>query len=114
MSDEKRYTERDLVLAQRVGYVTCRVEHGYLDKAARSVYERQAAQKYPLPTRTVPRVVMSEPDDLAWRCVCGQIEYRIGNKWRRADGEHSVAVTPERVALWADLLAHPTEEVEDV
>lgn len=83
-----------------------------------------AAEMYPLPRVTRPRVVADQcgprgPQE--FRFVDGVFQIRApGEAWQclnfgtvLVDSQiHGVGVTPERVALWADLIAHPTEEVE--
>lgn len=68
-----------------------------------------AEHLYPAPQR--PRVVGDPVDgDLVWRVHNGVLQYGYGAAW---NGLESFTVTPERVQLWADLLANPTEVVED-
>jgi len=122
MSAEQKYTERDLVLAKREAYVMCRSLHGYVDGFARTLYEKEAVSKYPLPKVTRPRVVKDPESDTNgfWMVKGGRVQwtcFRNGDgtidlNWRDARPE-LVAVTPARVALWYDLLDNPTEEVED-
>lgn len=135
MPDEKRYTERDLILAKREAFEegatrvwtafareTDACPHGWRGSNV------LAAEAYPLPKSTRPRV-MSDPNSLngrEWRCVGRQFETRVRESSRLAEWhlvdwseynrgafvEHPLAPTPERVAMWADLLANPTEEVD--
>lgn len=112
---EKKYTERDLVLAKREGFAA-----GFLD--ARPVLCRdmdqasgRAKDVYRLPkierTRTVKDPCMAH---VVWRADGYGMIW-----WARtaSDDEWSNAVTwpitADRVALWAALLASPTELVED-
>lgn len=96
--------------------------------------QQDAACKYPLPLVTRPRVVrdtVTYPDgstsEYEW-CVLsdGQLVRRLVHRgggpplawapaaeWRNLSDLHAFAPTPKRIAMWADLLAHPTETVED-
>lgn len=65
--------------------------------------------KYPLPTVTRPRVVKDE-FGTPWRVGAdGDLRHQSAGCW----GSAPVRVTMNRVTLWADLLANPTEEVGD-
>lgn len=83
-------------------------------------YDAEAAKRYPLPTVTRPRVVDDNPAHPCgeqWCVIDGTLRYRYapGRDWMRWSEfrNHSAAApTPGRVALWADLLANPTETVE--
>ena len=47
-----------------------------------------------------------------WRCHAGKLQSRYcGSEDWRTEGPCAVGITPDRVRLWADLLANPTEEV---
>lgn len=64
----------------------------------------EARRRYPI-TKRVPRVVSDGRCE--WRMVDGELEYRLSNLvWQRC------GYNAERVRLFADLLANPTEEVE--
>ena len=118
MSTEKKYTERDLVLAKREGYVKGRNdgEFGLKDIAAAT-----ARVLYPLPKVTRPR-----------RLDYGKtlFEVRDGKLFSSSDGGETWYKTVfrnlygdeyfgndlpkrDRLLALADLLANPTEEVED-
>lgn len=83
-------------------------------------YDVLAERAYPITTVTRPRTI-TVPEHMngtahmasgTYRVLRGVIEqrhWRHGNSWSAT--EH--APTPERVAAWADLLANPTETVED-
>lgn len=137
MSDEKKYTEKDMTLAKREAFQTCacwlyiqpdvlQSQHPILDKAT-----EKAREVYSLPPRRVPRI---EPDPepyvryfgawsgpREWRCVEGQLQSRTRGAriiaGQAVEYPWSAAVqippTAKRVALWADLLANPTVEVSD-
>jgi hypothetical protein len=71
--------------------------------------ESLAKRLYPLPLVTRPRVVADPVLGVQFRwCVRAGMLARYD-----ADRTPYVEPTPERVALWADLLANPTEQVED-
>lgn len=112
MPDEKAYTARDLILAKREGFAThCKRMCGWSDKTA----ERVAAEEYPLPKITRPRVV-TDSQGTEFRVRDGDL--LEGRRQDRPDnpgwGQFSAwDITPERIRLWADLLANPTEEVDD-
>lgn len=117
---EKKYTERDLVLAKREGYVACRREHGYLD--AVGVYQREAARKYTLPKVTRPRVVNSKDTPMKYRIRDGVIEraFKGTDNWHRSTWNDSPLFVTDLhagdvcdLAAIVDVLANPTEEVED-
>jgi hypothetical protein len=80
-----------------------------------------AAQRYPMPTVTRPRVVI-DPEiggegSVEWRAVDGIIEVRGGVRPWRSYPRHGTnesqdyRPTAKRCTLWADLLANPTEQV---
>lgn len=124
MSNEKKYTERDLVAAKRNAFLSGRVDRGETGQLSGVEAERRAREMYPLPKVTRPRVL----DD----------PHVAGAKWKLYPnlapmlGEFGVAhpdiydgdfytpskelnlgvPTTARVKLWADLIANPTEEVE--
>lgn len=75
-----------------------------------------AESRYPLPKTTRPRVVPDPHTPSAWWFIAdGDITLRTGavtlpwNVWAPDGGYRP---TPERVALWADLLANPVEECD--
>lgn len=125
---DAKYTEREMVLAKRAAYVLgAGYEYGYaiagrlptreLASAERELRrERLAADRYPLPSVTRPRVVR-DTYSCEWRAVDGALEWRtVGHiSWTppepsgRVDGMY---LYPDRVQLLADLLANPTETVE--
>lgn len=124
MNDNWTITERAAVLREREAfargaqwawvnnYAQCagaKFNHdGYVDG--------RAADHYPLPTITRPRVVKDpHKANTSWRCKDGLLWYSWTNKENQ--GWYTGTVlwnpTPERVKLWADLLANPTEEVTE-
>lgn len=115
---EKTYTERELVLAKREAFVAGSEWHA--SSWTGSLAPLEANDRYPLPRVTRPRVVRMD------RTVPGR-EFRVsgGNIESRTigvglDGQPfrwtalaQITPTPERIRILADLLANPTEEVED-
>lgn len=85
--------------------------------------KQRAADRYKLPKVTRPRVVR-DPDmwmddkQLHWRVLGGDI---CGSYVHPSDSPHRTRVwrnveahpAPARVALWAELIERPTEEVEE-
>lgn len=106
MTDEPRYTERDMILAKREAYAAGAKAWGAASKNG----VLRAAREYPFPKITRPRVVRDKFGvGMLWRVMSGELQSSFrGNEWC----VEPAYVTPERVALWADLLANPTEEVE--
>lgn len=87
-------------------------------------------EAYPFPKVERPRVV-ADPHagsprgwDQKWRCVDNRLQWQgtLTDNWypletvnhsRVPDGGYDIhTATPERIALWADLLAGPTELVD--
>lgn len=127
MSDELKVSEREAVLRERKAF-----ERGYRTRpyelaqggaavakmkpdeweqgALRCVMERE----YPLPKVSRPRVLQEHGTGFKMRYVNGHFEHHVddGKGWRWSVGRESCAITQERVKMWADLLANPTELVE--
>lgn len=135
MSAEPKYTERDLVMAKREAFregsrwlsCWCSCNGAYDDYRwitgdSRGRPEEAAADRYKLPKVTRPRVV-KESGGMAFRFVGNPseqfacIEYMSSyepREWKQAHGsDNHLAVTTERIRIWSDLLANPTEECED-
>ena len=115
MSDEKKYTERDLVLAKREAFCAGRgaafvhYDIGAPQGKAWPGSAHLAAERYPLPKVTRPRVVTRE-DGCQLRISGGQLQYKwLDGDWREYG---SINWTPAQRAAMADLLANPTEEVD--
>ena len=72
------------------------------------------ARAFPIPKVKRPRVLEDPHDaDFRWRCVAGKHECRTpGGEWVSPIWGYLSTYTPERAALWADLLAKPEEEVD--
>jgi len=119
MTDPKLVTERNAVLRERTAYVRGRHEsltaRPMVQSEARE-YEKEAASRYPLPKVTRARVVQ-DPHDSSMHWRVGDERYTPlqfsvnGGSWQYGLG--SMCATDKRVRVWADLLANPTEEVED-
>ena len=119
MSDnsEKKYTEKDLILAKREGYVRGARQ---FDMRGNTDWTYNASAKgvFQLPKITRPRVVRTKDYindrtyEVQWRVRDGVLEAQenICGEWRKG---LSFQVTPARVRVWSDLLANPTETVED-
>lgn len=105
------FTARELVLCERAAFlagINARPSLG--DEWCGAACE--AAKRYPLPTVTRPRVVVDPHSGLVRWYVDGQgqiVHEQIGPEFTLMADSWP---TPERVALWADLLANPTETVE--
>lgn len=133
MSDRKVLTERDVVVRERAawaaGWLSAPANHS-CSKDTVEMARAHAKQIYPLPRVTRPRVV-ADPHGSnwtqKWRVRDGAIEWEKswdgkGDKWvpltpqamPRTNGspENIEQVTNQRIAMWADLLARPTEECE--
>jgi hypothetical protein len=117
MSDEKKYSERDMVMARRQGFVTGIHEfYSHRDVPRHLSYvtddaERKAARVYPLPTVTRPREHVDK-DGYRWRCVDGRLESK-SSRYAEWSCDDSCLVRPSDALALADLLANPTETVED-
>lgn len=106
----KMVSEREAVLREREAYLT-RARESYTERGwdqSKNRERAEASRRYPLER---PRVVVADCGDW-YRIVNGRIEVsRDGGKSWHFDFQRMP--TPKRVALWADLLASPTEEVEE-
>lgn len=131
MSDEKKYTERELVLAKRHAFVdgsywgykasqeAAAKSVGVLGAWSRADADMASESAYPFPKVTRPRVVQDPHDStITYRAVDDLLEYNDGLRGFIDIGSTSETwsndnyPTKARVVLWADLLANPTEEVE--
>lgn len=124
MSAEKKYTERDLVLAQRSAFAggsrwlacwcDCNCggkDYPWLTGDQSLRVESEAAKRYPLPKVTRPREVKDAEGDL-WSVRDGVLGFRAdytGSEWYASDYFNS----SEALGALRDLLNNPTEEVED-
>jgi hypothetical protein len=108
-------TEREAVRRERAAYARAMMIHGgqSWDEA-----HCAAGRVYPLPKVTRPRVVQDPNKPYRWfRVIGGEVyakttRYSDG-EWTPLAGNWSIPATPEMIRLWVDLLANPTEEVED-
>ena len=107
MSDEKKYTERDLILAKREGYMRhCEKFCARINKEDANV---SAVVEYPLPKVTRPRVVR-RADGCELRLSGTELQYRRpGNEWYTYNGMY---IDENNRSALLDLLANPTEEVD--
>lgn len=124
---EKMISERDAVMRERAASAKarCAALYSALPHPLNTDHEghifapceacrRKAVERYPLKV-TRPRVV-ADSGGCWWRFVNGNLEVREGNAgcaWYAHD-QYKYWLTLERVKLLADLIASPTEEVEDV
>ena len=110
-------TEREAVARERAAWDEAADFFRHTLSAGRGgEFSKQARdRRYPLPKTTRPRVVKDPIGPYEWRCVDGELEYRLPDvelSWR--DGSPlGWSLTPARVALWADLIERPTEDVEE-
>jgi hypothetical protein len=123
VSDEKKYTECEVVRRERDAF----------ERGCWTVLRHQrdggswpgslplAAERYPFPKVTRPRVVRDpHTTEFNWstapRADLKEGHLRVVSVTRLGMRTHeslaNVHVTDERVKVWADLLANPTEEVE--
>jgi hypothetical protein len=122
-------TERDAVLRERAAFVRG-VNSLFLQEeipasdamtAAVERVEAYATEWYPLPKVTRPRVVRdcaAFTTTEEWSVIDGTLRYRHRPdaewaRWGDFRGISTAAPLPERVELWADLFANPTEEVDE-
>jgi hypothetical protein len=121
MSAPKTVTEREAVLRERRAYILGLQDACWRDpeteEDAMARAEIDAARRYPLPRVTRPRVVRDpEHRPALWRLRNGALEVLIDGteSWhvypRSGEG---LKATGARLNVWADLLANPTETVED-
>lgn len=118
MTDEKKYTQRDMVLAQRTAFEEGAhwAWDGHWRRDTRpDEYAEAAIQRYPIPKISRPRV-MVDRWGMAWKYERESFWYSLGTnpiEWKHNDEDSVVhELTPGRVALWNNLLARPTEEVD--
>lgn len=113
--------ERDAVKRERRAFARgrCAALHEMdLGDARDAVCDRcflRAKEVYPLAPLKQPRVLTTFPGNEQWKLFNGVYWWRYGkNQWQAAVAANpSITLTEQRVKVWADLLANPTEEVED-
>jgi len=100
-------SEKDAVLREREAFTT-----GVYAVLGSNTVEQEATRRYPLPKVTRPRVVQDPVNPRReWRCVGGKMQTREDTlAWYDVT---EVRISAPHVALWADLLANPTEEVDE-
>lgn len=128
MSPTATYSEREAVLRERAAYVKALFQLRPINVVSlvfgdAESYESLAAKAYPLPKAIRPR----EEDDkeapgVTWSVRSGHLCFMIdvGGVWRRMGSRDEIDIygaffdfTRARVALWNDLLDHPTEECDE-
>jgi hypothetical protein len=118
MPAARTYTEREKVLAERAAF-----EDGLIRGTARefagrgdwmTALKRAVAEAFPLPKVTRTRVVQDPREPYDWSVREGALHFRWDqagfDDWKRASGLYEnllLTPLPERVKLWADLLARP-------
>lgn len=128
MSEPKMISEREAALRERKAYadgVRCLFAEPEISAGAGSVANRvvsRANERYPLPKVVRPRVLYDSESNISgaqWSVSeTGHLRFRESPKapWL-AYGDFLytgyAAPLPNRVKLWAELLANPTEEVSD-
>ena len=115
MTDEKRYTERDLIRAKREGArkmaARCIITEGGLlplYKMCNIELDQEIAQMYPLPKVTRPRVVAGLRAQ--YKVVDGVVHGRSNASF---DWRVSASIHVDDVVRVANLLANPTETVDE-
>lgn len=111
-------TERQAIERERAAFVTGASYQwqrgcGYSGDWAANKAAIAARELYPLPKVKRQRVV-NDRAGISYRAIDGFIEWQLtSDKWCRYSCHGAVPIpTSERVKLWADLLANPTEEVD--
>ena len=117
-------SEKDAVLRERAAYVAGLAEACWRDPATRDramlVAAAEAAEMFPLPTVTRPRVGEDphtdgfwsvRPDDFDGEVVIHHSSV-LSHDFQHWSPDIRQYVTPERAALFTDLFANPTETVD--
>lgn len=128
MSESKMVTEREAVMRERAAFVR---GSQFEDEAWREMLRVNhssgadcidaSRKRYPLPKVERPRVVVETSvhgRTVAWKYEHGALWWRNprgSGEWYSLMSPRTseMFITPERVKLLADLLANPTELVED-
>jgi hypothetical protein len=120
MNGEKKYTERDAATLLRTAFVQGVDAAGMLYEPSPEHWRTLAEKLFRLPKVKRPRVALDR-NGRAWKVEDGTLRMRVSSgiggadTWLRWDAfkvYSEAAPLPDRVALWADLFARPTEEVE--
>jgi hypothetical protein len=114
--DGERMTKREVLIARKAYKDGAAAERGHAHDDAG--WKPAAEARYPLPKVTRPRVVRDQHNPAQeWIVEDGFLRCRNAGgawmKWAEYKLSADFAPLPERVALWADLLANPTEEVNE-
>ena len=125
MTPPAKYTERQLIEAKREAFVAgadwcfhdCHTTRA-LSITSRPRWIAAAKSLFELPKVTRPRVV-KDAEGVSWRVSGDTVQWSVGKgcdwaprDWAPLSNSH-IWLTVERVHLLADLLANPTEEVDD-
>lgn len=111
-------TEKEKVQLQRKAYADGLYESG---KFGAAEADELAAERYPMPTRSIPRVVgmiLKSGDYVEYKFVpgayaWGKFYYRVPTMdWQVLDCIYPEGFTAENLRLLADLMADPYVEVE--
>lgn len=112
-------TEREAVLREREAYrAGIAAERAVVCERMRIGKPMPAAERYPLPKVTRPRVVRERDGEVEWTLIGGQLHWR----WTREGNAPWMAgprgvvmgdVTPAMARAWDDLFTTPTETVDD-
>lgn len=115
MTDERRYTEREVIERERAAFVRGVSNAAIGDEAFTGLrdWKRWAAEAYPLPPELMLR---EEPDPdgtgKIWRVRDGVLEHTtLDGSWLPAHKSNGWP-TSRRVALWADLYAYPYRDAD--
>ncbi len=119
-----KYTERDLVMARREGYLRGRgTDVVNLTPVLEKNFALETLRLFPLPKVTRRRVADDPHDHSFLRFRIGEdgsqapaleasVDYEPFRLWPLHHSDLARYVTPARARLFADLFANPTEEVE--
>jgi hypothetical protein len=120
VTGEKKYTERDAAALLRTAFVQGVDAAGMLYEPSPEHWQARARGLFPLPQVTRPRVALDR-SGRAWKVEDGTLRMRVSSgtggagtwlRWDAFKAYSDAAPLPARVALWAELFANPTEEVD--
>lgn len=118
MSDEKKYTEREMVMRERAAFRAGGVRWAGDRNAYVSDIAAEAVRRFPLALITRPRVV-TDKDGSEWRVAGSRVECRVGpnEPFRASIAERDLAmqirVDEKFRREFASLLLEPNETVPD-